>query len=659
MGLSMRWMDLMLLAILSACSGDSAPEPTPDLPGLAFTFPPAAAATDQATLTVTGTTDRAVGGVVVNGVAAASDDGFRTWRADVPLDPGVTTLRAVADKGTTKRDITRTDVAMSRPSGLAYDAMTDTAWVVDQDGALIEIDLEAGKRRRVDASGVEFDRELFPGLPILTVTPPQDVAVDTDSRSAYVTSHNAVLRVDLDTGVRSFFATGNVPGRGVPPVGIQRGGSIYLDQTHQRLVVCDRDRRALLLIDHDTRVQTVVVAGGELTGLMRAMLYDAHRNVVYSFRDDVKRIDPETGDVVVVSAAGSGPDISPNAVGADVGPGAVSLYIADPDLRGIIEIDLIGGSRRELPGSGVAFVDPRDLVFDMQRNRLLVVDRGLDALIAVSLATGERTIVHGNGSALPDIADVHATPDGRLLVLHGNEIATMDGTSVASLAPGEWRRVVADGTGTLYLTRPGAVVAFDEPSGTARILTDHRDLVDPHALSLADGSLFALGSDLRSLDRAVTRIDPRDGLFVVIAGTDHGVPIPFMSPPRLAYDPVTDRLLSPRVIGSSGNLRADLLEIDPETGVNSTFTTFRSGDGPREQIALDTDGRRMFVASTRQLVILDLDTGNETRIAFTGVEPRDPAALAYRDGLLYLADRDWAAILALHPETGDCVFAKR
>ncbi len=650
----MRWTTLLISAFLCACGGSS-PEPhPPDLPVVGFTFPPTDASTDQPTVTAVGTTDRAVSGVTVNGVAATSNDEFRTWRAVVPLTLGVTTLRADAEGVVAERQVKRTEPAMARPTGLAYDETTNTAWVVDQIGALIEVDLEAGTRRRVDRSGPTFDREYAFGT---TVVAPYDVAVDLAAGVAYVTSHNAVVRVRLDTGARSLWATGNIPGGGTPAVGIQRGGSIFLSQNLQELVVCDRAPRALLRIDLSTRTQTVVVSGEALTGL-RAMHYDDHRDVVYSFSGDVKRIDPDTGAVEIVSAAGSGPDIASNAIGADTNLAADLLYIADPAVRGIIEVNLIDGSRRELPGSGVEFVDPRDLVYDAPRNRLLVVDRALDVLIAVSLSTGARTVAYGDVSALSEIADVHTAPDGRILVLNGDSVVQLDGTPVAELAPSEWRRVIADGNGNLFFSRPGSITQFHEESRTERTVTEHPDILDPFPLVLAEGSLYVLGVG-PSLTNALSRIDPASGSVDVIAGVG-GEPMPLSLEPRLAYDPVTDRLLSPRNVGSNvSSLRADFLEFDPESGVNSVFTRYRSGDGRREQLALDSEGRRVFVASTRQLVVLDGDDGTETIVALSGVPPLDPVALAYRDGLLYLADRGWGAVLALHPETGEALFARR
>ena len=67
-------------------------------PAVAATFPPPLSATTEARVAVCGTAsdDRKLGSVSVNGVSAFSTDGFRTWRAVVPVTTGMNDLRLEA-----------------------------------------------------------------------------------------------------------------------------------------------------------------------------------------------------------------------------------------------------------------------------------------------------------------------------------------------------------------------------------------------------------------------------------------------------------------------------------------------------------------------------------------------------------------------------------
>jgi len=80
------------------------------------------------------------------------------------------------------------------------------------------------------------------------------------------------------------------------------------------------------------------------------------------------------------------------------------LLVADDDLQAVIAIDLTSGLRTVLssntfPSEVNAFISPADIVLDGANNRALVADSGLSAIIAVDLTSGERSILSDNSKS--------------------------------------------------------------------------------------------------------------------------------------------------------------------------------------------------------------------------------------------------------------------
>ena len=86
------------------------------------------------------------------------------------------------------------------------------------------------------------------------------------------------------------------------------------------------------------------------------------------------------------------------------------LYIVDGFLRAVIAVDLSDGSRRVVSGcdiinrcpsghyqigEGVPLTQPTDAVLDEAGNRLIISDTYLNALVAVDLTNGNRSVVSG------------------------------------------------------------------------------------------------------------------------------------------------------------------------------------------------------------------------------------------------------------------------
>lgn len=117
--------------------------------------------------------------------------------------------------------------------------------------------------------------------------------------------------------------------------------------------------------------------------------------------DAVIAVDIETAARRVVSGAGigTGPTLGyPSGIALDTA--SARLLVADPGFGGglsaLVSVDLADGARTIISGPGIgagtAFQDPWDVAVDVPAGRAFVVDRGLLAVVAVDLATGDRSV---------------------------------------------------------------------------------------------------------------------------------------------------------------------------------------------------------------------------------------------------------------------------
>lgn len=143
-------------------------------------------------------------------------------------------------------------------------------------------------------------------------------------------------------------------------------------------------------------------------------------------------VDLSSGARSVISGpgVGAGPALQ-NPLGVALGL-AGTLFVVDGGA--IVRIDLVTGDRSVLGGSGPAFNQPADVVFDSVSNRLLVSNAGAGAVFSVDAATGDRTIlsnsVNGAGPAIPYPGGLALDgPGNRVLVASQRRIVSVDLTT--------------------------------------------------------------------------------------------------------------------------------------------------------------------------------------------------------------------------------------
>jgi len=103
--------------------------------------------------------------------------------------------------------------------------------------------------------------------------------------------------------------------------------------------------------------------------------------------------------------------------------------VADLDLKAIIAVDLASGSRTILsdattPNTNIPFSFPYSITLDNTHGRALVVDFGLNAIIAVDLGTGARTIV--SDATTPNAINSFVNPKSLVLDNANNRMLVTD-----------------------------------------------------------------------------------------------------------------------------------------------------------------------------------------------------------------------------------------
>jgi hypothetical protein len=396
---------------------------------------------------------------------------------------------------------------------------------------------------------------------------------------------------------------------------------LVVDSANNRALVVDAFVDGVLAIDLATGARTVVSGGGTGAGTAfnspRDVALDSANNrvlVVDWQRDALSAVDLTSGDRTDLSNANAG-------IGAGIvldGPQAVVLDSANNRAlvvgtinAVVIAVDLATGDRSALSGfgagAGPVFGNPRDIDIDAANNRALVADSTLDAIVAVDLTSGDRTILSddttGTGAAfsIPESISLDSA-NNRLLVVELNglliavDLTTGDRTEIAET------RTAYGINGTRL-----AGVATDSANNQALLSDSTVDAI--HAIDFATGGRTILS-------------DSRTG-----AGDDSTY---LWGVRGLSLDRDRNRLVL-----SNSNSRS-MMAIDLSSGDRSFVSNSSIGAGPLFGFSrfLDVDAannRAVTPDGSNSLFAVDLDSGDRTILSDNAGVGTGPAFVAPLD----------------------------
>ncbi|MEO1336203.1 MAG: hypothetical protein AAFV29_11195, partial [Myxococcota bacterium] len=293
------------------------------------------------------------------------------------------------------------------PRNIALDATNNRALITESSlDAVLQVDLASGDRTILSDDDNEG----------ATLIVPQGIALGGDDNALIVdTSLRAVLFVDLVTGARTIVSnddTGLGPNFSSPQ---------FVRQTpNQFTLVVDSKLRALIALNPQTGDRSFMSGGGVGSGLdfdsIRGLALDVdnQRALVMDVRDDTVSLVSATfgdGNRTILSNPsqniGAGPPLdSPFALDLDRNNNRV--LVTDSGLDALMAVDIFNGDRSVISGrtkgTGVSLLSPQDVVVDSVHSRALIVDAGLDAIIAIELETGARAVVSGGIPVVEELA---------------------------------------------------------------------------------------------------------------------------------------------------------------------------------------------------------------------------------------------------------------
>ncbi len=543
-------------------------------PAAAILFPLPVSYTDASTLTVRGTASDAntLASVSVAGVAATTTDGFLHWSAVVPIPGGSNALTAtVSDVAGNVRTTTAVNVSnrgpvLSLPRGLDYDLAGNQILVADQNTG------EVYAFRASDGVG----RLLSPSASGSTAV--EELVADSINNRALLVDWglDALVAVNLSTGARTTVSTGS----GAVPTQLSIAFGIAHDPVGNRAFVTARGNNSVIGVNLATGARTVVSSGTVGTGT------------------------PFTNPLGIVYDNASTPG-SPRLLVADAAFGAPR----------VVSVDIATGNRTNFSaagaGSGPMFSAPVSMKLDTTGPllRVLMLDTSDDALFALTLSNGDRSIlgneIFGSGEALDASTGLALNPSLRRAYsaqVSGEILSTDLATQVRST-------LVHSNAGTGPKIFSAGGLAIEQASGT------------PTSLLLAEGDAQRL-----------LRINLANGDRSVASGAVDGGTVGNGLALHRGTDVVLDRRPSAGgnaalvLAGSPGNV---IVAVNLTTGDRTLVANLNSTapvvNQPRN-LALDVAGNRVLFtdndnsgANADVLYAVDLTTGVRSVISSTTV----------------------------------------
>jgi Big-like domain-containing protein len=272
--------------------------------------------------------------------------------------------------------------------------------------------------------------------------------------------------------------------------------------------------------------------------------------------------------------------------------------VLDSGLDALVAIDLDSGDRSILSddntGAGTNLIAPVAIELDSANNRALVLDNNLDALIAIDLDSGDRSI----------LSDDNTGAGSNLIAPVAIELDSANN-----------RALVID-------ISLGALIAINLDTGNRNIISDANigtgsNLIGPRAVVLDSANNRALVLD-SNLD-ALVAIDLDTGNRTILSDANTGIGINLQGPDGVTLDSTNNRVLV------TDNSLSALLEIDLGSGNRTVVSDNNTGDGASllfpMSVALDSTNNRALVLDFTfdALLAIDLDSGNRSLVSDSSI----------------------------------------
>lgn len=323
-------------------------------------------------------------------------------------------------------DADQTEFNLTQPRSTGIDEINNRLLVADSDlDMVIAVDLTTGERSKFLKNGVGTGRALVA---------PRAFALDFVKNVAYVfddggNSPPVLLSIDLNTGNRIQVAhLGDLQN-------IQ-AQDIILDSVSQTLYLVSTEE--IVAVDIASEKIEVLSGGGKGVGIAVGIFtggsLDVENNrllVTDAQQDLVLAVDLDSGDRSLVSSLaaniGAGPDLyTPVAIEFDARNNRA--FVVDQQTASLLAVDLASGDRSLLLDScmnsnGQEFLDPdqhtvQELYYNEEQERVLIV---ADTVLSYDLANDSCS-----PSGVGGVFDIAVTPKGQVLGSYFNQLVQLD-----------------------------------------------------------------------------------------------------------------------------------------------------------------------------------------------------------------------------------------
>lgn len=461
--------------------------------------------------------------------------------------------------------------------------------------------------------------------------------------------------VDENTGdITPFpvdFIGGTLPGSANADEFNALSGSGELDAANDRLFVVENTLAGDNLLQIDLTNDSVTRLPVRVETDIDQFAVDSANNQLLAIDPTAPAIiavDLDNNSTTVVSnntGIGSGPDlVTPTRIAIDNTNNQAIVY--DEGIPGFLTVDPVTGDRALLSGLPAGITDPtlvRSIDVDETNNRLLVVtptsvftvdlDNGALAVLSGTDVVTPSDAITGNGPLLVDASAI--TVDGtRALVSDNNgaiiaiDLATGDRTIVGSntpalLAAERYTNVIVDdatGNVFLYSLIPDSnnLIINDTANGSTSTVAINQSTIEIDTTQFIVDFSNNIAYFFTAYGDGIAALNLASGLLTIVSdNTNVGSGIEFQFPTALALDAANNRILYTDAYNYNPGVRA----IDLSNGDRSIF--FEDGLPWPTAIIVDAAQGRALVADDgkQTLVVIDLDSAEGT--AFNALPNND------------------------------------
>ena len=461
--------------------------------------------------------------------------------------------------------------------------------------------------------------------------------------------------VDENTGdITPFpvdFIGGTLPGSANADEFNALSGSGELDAANDRLFVVENTLAGDNLLQIDLTNDSVTRLPVRVETDIDQFAVDSANNQLLAIDPTAPAIiavDLDNNSTTVVSnntGIGSGPDlVTPTRIAIDNTNNQAIVY--DEGIPGFLTVDPVTGDRALLSGLPAGITDPtlvRSIDVDETNNRLLVVtptsvftvdlDNGALAVLSGTDVVTPSDAITGNGPLLVDASAI--TVDGtRALVSDNNgaiiaiDLATGDRTIVGSntpalLAAERYTNVIVDdatGNVFLYSLIPDSnnLIINDTANGSTSTVAINQSTIEIDTTQFIVDFSNNIAYFFTAYGDGIAALNLASGLLTIVSdNTNVGSGIEFQFPTALALDAANNRILYTDAYNYNPGVRA----IDLSNGDRSIF--FADGLPWPTAIIVDAAQGRALVADDgkQTLVVIDLDSAEGT--AFNALPNND------------------------------------